>query len=122
MWRRSLRSSTDDSVAGDGAAILAADQTPGEQTLWVAALDEFVLPGAHEQSALLVLHALLIHGALSAEHLGLVLPLVGESNIVSVLVRAGFVERSGDLFSCSAAAYPAIRAGLASAGLPMGQV
>ena len=120
MWRRSLRSDEDEGPASDAKAVMSADkdEVPGEQTLWVAALDEYVLPGKNEQSALLVLQALLIHGPLSAAHLRLVLPLVGESNIVSVLVKAGFVARDGDRFTCRAAAYPAIRAGLASAGLP----
>jgi len=120
MWRRSLRSDEGDGPASDAKAVMSADEdeVPGEQTLWVAALDEYVLPGKNEQSALLVLQALLIHGPLTAAHLRLVLPLVGESNIVSVLVKAGFVARDGDRFTCRAAAYPAIRAGLASAGLP----
>ena len=120
IWRRSLRSDGDAAPAADAKAVLASDkdETPGEQTLWVAALDEYVLPGKNERAALLVLQALLIHGPLSAGHLRLVLPLVGESNIVSVLVKAGFVARAGDLFACRPAAYPAIRAGLASAGLP----
>ena len=120
MWRRSLRSGEADAPEADAKAVLStnADDTPGEQTLWVAALDEYVLPGRNEQSALLVLQALLIHGPLNAAHLRLVLPLVGDSNIVSVLVKAGFVARDGDLLSCRPAAYPAIRAGLASAGLP----
>ena len=120
MWRRSLRSGDEDKPAADAEAVLSSggEDVPSEQTLWVAALDEYVLPGKNEQSALLVLQALLIHGPLTAGHLRLVLPLVGESNIVSVLVKAGFVARDGDLFACQPAAYPAIRAGLASAGLP----
>ena len=87
----------------------------------MTALEEYVLPGRDEQSALLVLQALLIHGPLSAQHLRLVLPLVGESNIVSVLVKSGFLERKGELFTVRPAAYPTIRAGLKSAGLPMDQ-
>ena len=120
MWRRSLRSGDEQEPAEDAKAVLSSDEeeVPSEQTLWVAALDEYVLPGKNEQSALLVLQALLIHGALSASQLRLVLPLVGESNIVSVLIKAGFVARDGDLFTCRPAAYPAIRAGLSSAGLP----
>ena len=120
MWRQSLRSGSEQDPAEDAGAVLSGDEedVPSEQTLWVAALDEYVLPGKNEQSALLVLQALLIHGPLSAGQLRLVLPLVGESNIVSVLVKAGFVERDGELFTCRPAAYPAIRAGLASAGLP----
>lgn len=115
LWRRSLRAGDPESDAHDETAT-----SPGEQTLWIAALDEFVLPGADEQSALLVLHALLIHGPLTTEELRLVLPIVGESNIVPVLAKAGFVERQGAAYACRAAAYPTIRDGLAKAGLPMG--
>lgn len=120
LWRRSLRS-RDEGVAAD-AAKLATDRDPGEQTLWVAALDEYVLPQAQQQTALLLLQALLIHGPLTAEHLGLVLPIVGDSSIAPVLVRAGFLTRQADAFACCAAAYPAIREGLAAAGLPMGVI
>ena len=115
LWRRSLRSSKPESSGGDAAAAVSGTE-PSEQTLWVAALDEFVLPGIDEQTALLVLHALLIHGPLSAADLRLVLPTVGESNILPTLTKAGFLERRGDLFSCRPAAYPAIRNGLISAG------
>ena len=108
LWRRSLRSDKRESVSED-AATAVTDKEPGEQTLWVAALEEFMLPGADEQTALLVLHALLIHGPLTAIDLRLVLPTVGESSILPTLTKAGFLERSGDLFSCRPAAYPAIR-------------
>ena len=121
LWRRSLRSGDRDTAAQDAAAVVS-DDTPGEQTLWIAALDEYVLPGGNEQSALLVLHALLIHGPLTPQELHLVLPIVGESNIAPVLAKAGFLDRRGDRYACRAAAYPAIRNGLATAGLPMGRI
>ena len=120
LWRRSLHSG-DDTVLKDAAAV-ATDGKPGEQTLWIAALDEYVLPAADEQSALLVLHALLIHGPLTPEELRLVLPIVGESNIAPVLAKAGFLERRGTAYACRAAAYPTIRDGLAKAGLPLGEL
>ncbi len=121
MWRRSMRSDRGEAVGKDAKAVASADTQAdaGEQTLWIAALDEYVLPGPNEQMALLVLQALLIHGPLAPEHLRLVLPLVGESNTVPVLVKAGFLERQGDLLAARPAAYPAIRNGLASAGLPL---
>ena len=117
LWRRSLRSDSIESVVGDAAAAVS-EREPGEQTLWVAALEEYALPGADEQTALLVLHALLIHGPLAVAELRSVLPTVGESNILPTLTKAGFLERSGDRFSCRPAAYPAIRNGLTSAGFP----
>ena len=121
LWRRSLHSRDEDTVLNDAAAVVS-DGTPGEQTLWIAALDEYVLPGADEQSALFVLHALLIHGPMTPQELRLVLPIVGESNIAPVLAKAGFVERRGATYACRAAAYPVMREGLAKAGLPSGEI
>lgn len=121
LWRLSLHSGERESVAAEAVAV-ASDRDPGEQTLWVAALEEYVLPGAKGQDALLVLHALLIHGPLTTDELRLVLPVVGETNVVPVLVKAGFLERREDRFACRAEAYPAIREGLAAAGLPLGKL
>ncbi len=143
MWRRSMRSdkqqaidedeksgehrstpsssSTDDPDADrQEAAAPAPDAADGEQTLWIAALDEYVLPAAEQQTALLALHALLLHGPLTPAQLRLVLPIVGESNVLPVLVRAGFLQRDDDRFVCCAAAYPAIRSALSAAGFPVG--
>lgn len=122
LWRRSLRSDIEDKIDADAPASSEPAESSDEQTLWVTALDELVLPGTHPQSALLVMQALLIHGDLSAAQLRLVLPLVGESNIVPVLVKSGFIARNGDLFACRAAAYPVIRAGLKTAGLPLDRI
>jgi len=121
MWRRSLRSGDDDAPLDDVKAVLASSEEarPGAETLWVTALDEYVLPDRQEQSALLVLQALLIHGLHSAAQLRLVLPLVGDTNIMTVLVKSGFLERRDGQFFVRAAAYPTIRAGLSSAGLPV---
>lgn len=119
LWRRSLRSEQEPSLAEEtGEAVTGGDRA-GEQTLWVAALDEYVLPGVHEQTALLILHALLLHGGLTVHELRLVLPTVGESNIMPVLAASGFVERREGAFHVRPAAYPAVRAGLAEAGYPM---
>ena len=121
MWRRSLRSDEEHTPAADAAAMVSSDEDEqsSEQTLWVAALEEFVLPGANEQAILLVLQALLIHGSMTEAHLRLVLPIVGEFINLPVLVKAGFVARDGDRFACRPAAYPAIRSGLETAGLPL---
>lgn len=121
LWRRSLRSSDDEGVADDIKAAVTDGQA-SEQTLWVAALDEYLLPGTDDDAVLHVLQALLIHGPLTPEELRLVLPVVGESNVVPILVRAGFLKRQGDRFACRAAAYPAIRDGLEAAGFPLGRV
>jgi len=115
LWRRSLRRDRDGGGAETTAKVVVE---PGEETLWIAALDELVLPGEHPQSALLVFHALLIHGTLTIEELRRTVPAISQSNVVSALVMSGFLERDGDGVRCRAAAYPAIRQGLSKAGYP----
>lgn len=110
LWRQALRSQ-DDTQDVDGPA--------SHQTLWVAALNEMVLPGHHPQVALLVLHALLIHGPLSREQLEQVVPVDGRGMIVASLVHSGFVERDGAQIRMRTAAYPSVRSGLKSAGFPV---
>ncbi len=121
LWRRSLRTGDDETVADDARAVVT-DGDASEQTMWVAALDEYLLPGTGDDATLHVLHALLVHGALTAAELALVLPGVGGFDMIPVLVRSGFVERRGEYLVCRAAAYPAIRDGLEAAGFPMGRV
>lgn len=135
LWRRSLRSGTEDPNEIDSAEKFAEDKSQSkntakngkrslisEQTLWVAALDDFSLPNKNDDTALLVLHALLIHGSLTPQELRQVLPLVGESNVLSALANSGMIERQpgqdgeSDQVRCFAAAYPAIRSGLQTAG------
>ena len=115
LWRRSLRSDGEEgSEHGDDV-----ERDADEQTLWVAALDEFTLPSPGEEVPLLVLQALLLHGSLSVEELRSVLPIVGESPIVSALVSAGLVERNDGRIGCRPAAYPSVRRGLSAAGFSM---
>ena len=119
LWRRSLRSGSQDDEEIDDIEKIKNEQADiigNEQTLWVIALDEFSLPGSDNEVALLVLHALLLHGPLTLHELRLVLPLVGQSNVLSTLVSTGFVERMDDAYVCFPAAYPAIRSALATAG------
>ena len=113
LWRRSLRSedSNTPTVADD-----AIDQQIQEQTLWIAALEEFRLPGSSRQAALLVLQSLLIHGELSESDLAATLPVQGISALLPALRTAGFIDRDGDSYQCHPAAYPSIRSGLSAAG------
>ncbi len=111
LWRQALRSN-------DDADMPTANDHDHRQTLWVAALNELALPGNHPQVALLVLHALLIHGSLTAEELHLTTPVDGRTAIIASLLRSGFIERSGDDLRVRTAAYPSIRSGLVSAGFP----
>ena len=113
LWRRSLRSENGDAPADADQAI---NQQLDDQTLWIAALDEFRLPGSSRQAALLVLQSLLIHGELSESDLATTLPAQGLSALLPALRTAGFIERDGDSYQCHPAAYPSIRSGLSAAG------
>jgi len=115
LWRRTLRLGPDEESGVES-------RFPGEQTLWIAALDDFELPKKELETAFLILHALLIHDALNEEQLHLVIPTVSEANILPSLVNAGFVLREDSLYRCSPAAYPAIRARLNDAGFPMDEL
>ncbi len=115
MWRASLR--TDEEEKRENGDKKKAGG-PGERTLWVMDAPELSLPADHQQNALLVLHALLIHDRLTAEELSQVLPVVGETFIVAALDAAGFVEQTGPEIRCRALAYPAIRRELFAAGFP----
>lgn len=113
MWRRMLHT---DREQDDDATSLRE-----QETLWVAGLDELVLPGCHPREALLVLHAILIHDTLALSDLQRVLPVVEGSLVPAALVSAGFLEREGDVLRVRAEAYPAVRAGLVTGGLPVGK-
>lgn len=124
LWRRSLRSG----IPEEEVAALAEESavaTPvvtDQETLWVAALEEFSLPGKDSQTTLLVLQALLIHGSLSLTELNLVLPLSDQNAAVAALTKAGFVEKIDHQLRLIAAAYPAIRSGLKTAGFPLDEL
>ncbi|GAA3967967.1 hypothetical protein [Allohahella marinimesophila] len=125
LWRRSLRTgSRSDTLNGENEQahdpeekhlLAAADD---DRTLWVAALEEYTLPGREHDMVLQILHALLIHGGASAEELSAVLPRQVESALLVALRKAGIIYRSGSTYRCQPAAYPAIRSGLAVAGFP----
>ncbi len=115
LWRRSIRLGPEKT----------ADVKPmfaDEETLWIAALEEFEMPKQDVESALLVLQALLIHDSLTAKQIELVTPNIGGVNVLASLVAAGFVLRESERYRCSPAAYPAIRTRLNDAGFPMDQL
>ncbi len=113
LWRRSLRAENGDLQADRDKAI---DQQLSEQTLWIAALEEFRLPGSSRQSALLVLQSLLIHGELSESELAMTMPMQGVAAMLPALRAAGFIDRLDDVYQCHTAAYPSIRGALSAAG------
>ncbi len=119
LWRRSIRTKqTGNSKVAQSKSRSKADLQNEQKTLWVAALQDYILPNRHEQDARLILQALLIHGSLSHEELSLVLPLMSSHHVLAGLVGAGFVEDTTAGLRCAAAAYPSIHAGLLAAGFP----
>ena len=128
LWRQSMRSSGDAEEVSEKAQKTTADD---ERTLWLAPLEEMALPLDHEEDALLILQALLIHDALTPDELASVLPASGGPDIVAALVRGGFVDRGGDhegdrqghpdgsRLRVRPAAYPAVREALKADGFPV---
>ncbi len=112
LWRESLR-------LGPSEQDEAVEKFPDEKTLWIAKNEDLVLPCGHKSAALLALHALLLHGSLSAEHFNAVLPSLDDPNLLVALVSRGFVDFDGDLYRCSPLAYPATRRALSDAGYPI---
>lgn len=121
LWRQGLRAASD----ADHLPDRVQKATKGDaHTLWVTDLPEFTLPDNHEQTALLVLQALLIHGALTEAELHGVLPVMEEPGIIAALQTAGFIEsadRDGRLH-VRPAAYPAVRTALRADGYPAGAI
>ena len=120
QWRQSLRSraqNADEAVPGESPKPMAE-----QQTLWIAELEEFTLPSRHEPDELIILQALLIHGALSLEELESVVPVSRVEGISHALLGAGLVERRDGQFRCRPAAYPSVRAGLSAAGFPIDEL
>ena len=116
LWRASI---SDLHPNGDDESV---PDIHDDDTFWIAPAPEHVVPDANRQSALLTIHALLVHGGLSPHLLSRVLPLPDTDSVVPALVDAGLVERSGEgdrtRLSVVPRAYPAVRAALGDAGLP----
>ncbi|KIN73469.1 hypothetical protein [Sulfitobacter guttiformis] len=117
LWRHSLRETREADTTETEAGAKVEDDD--DDMIWIAELEDFVMPTAQRQNALLIFHSLLIHGALSVEHLSLTVPFGSQINLVETLMRAGFVKLENGLLSCLPAAYPTIRRELANAGYSM---
>ena len=111
LWRRSLR-------LGPNQKNLDQQKFPDERTLWVSEVEVFSLPSLHVDVSLLTLHALLIHGSLSADELDTVTPNVDASNVLPLLMEADLIDETKGRFWCVPAAYPLIRSQLIDAGFP----
>ncbi len=126
LWRGSLRQG-DLNDLGEGAGSTLRD-LKDETTLWTSALEQHTLPKTGEQATLMTLHALLIHGGLHAHEIEAVVPFGGHHNTIPLLRRAGLITRHSDngtgpdgegRWIVVPSAYPAIRSGLQTAGMPM---
>ncbi|MGE0312540.1 MAG: hypothetical protein AB7P21_13075 [Lautropia sp.] len=121
-WRESLRSRVDaDTPAGEHAPPdrgEPGDRRPDERVFWIADVEAFTLPQGREPDALLVLHALLLHGGLGIDALRAVLPTTQALAVVPALLSAGFIAHGARGLHCRALAYPAIRRALVAAGYP----
>ncbi len=117
LWRRSLRSGLDEEGEDVGDK---EGRIKGEDTLWIAQVEDASLPDTIDRTPLLILHALLVHGPLDHEELEAVLPVVGRLAALPAMVEAGFLRLEDGRYSCLASGYPVIRTALSSAGMPMG--
>ncbi len=124
MWRKALRSE-DGEMADDDAEPFEAERGDREErktTLWISEIESSSLPSQHTQTALLVLHSLLIHNRLTLAELKCTLPAAGDANMLPALISRGFIHRDGPYFLCTPSAYPDIRSALSAAGFPMSSI
>jgi hypothetical protein len=115
LWRSAIRAGSTESPSDHESHAF-----PEEKTLWISELQELSLPTGHREPALLILHALLLHGSMTLHQLRLVLPSVDISNVIAALSSSGFVSRRSGLYRCAPSAYPDIRSSLKTAGFPTG--
>lgn len=93
-----------------------------ERIFWITGVPDPDLPHHQDDNALLVLHALLIHGALDRVDLLSVLPDATAAEVLPALLRNDFIERQGDRLAVKPSAYPAARRALLTAGFPVGDI
>jgi len=120
VWRQSLRTVRDADAAEDEAAD-PPENNKGDavETLWLVHYQMPKLAKEHREPALLVLHALLLHGELTRDELSCVLPVMRVSAQVQSLKKAGFLDDYDGVLSCASIAYPAVRQYLSDSGFPM---
>ena len=106
----------------ESSANAKSDVYGDERTFWVTGVPDPTLPRHHDDNALLVLHALLMHGALDNDELLGVLPDATAAEMLPALLRAGFIERVDGRLAVLPAAYPAVRRVLLADGFPMGDL
>ncbi len=119
LWRASLKVSVGEDPLSDRAAGATADDA---RTVWVVDADDIEMPPSNEDRSLLVLQALLIHGALTPAEIEAVLPTTGEPDMLAALVSSGHLRREpgSGRHRIRPTSYPAVRKALQAAGFPTG--
>ena len=109
---------------GDAKAVTAPEKgiPADERTFWITNVPDPDLPHHQDDNALLVLHALLIHGALDTAELLSVLPDATAAEVLPALLRSGFLEKQGSQLAVMPSAYPAVRRALLADGFPIGEL
>ncbi len=119
LWRAGLKVSAGEKPLSDRATRATAGDA---RTVWVVDVDNIELPPSNEDRSLLVLQALLIHGALMPAEIDAVLPTTGEPDMLAALVSSGHLRRERDSgrHRVRPTAYPTVRRSLQAAGFPTG--
>lgn len=122
LWQDSLHLAT----AVEGDAVEAAEvetdaskEVDDRDIIWVTDILPPSVPSRTDQNALLVLHALLIHGGLTQDQIVQTVPLVTYTHVLASLLRSGLVDRTDGVYRCRPAAYPVVRDGLNNSGYPV---
>jgi hypothetical protein len=108
-WRERLRAEPEAEVSESDSA---ADQAPGEESVWVTvSLPEPVLPTAIDEDAVLMLHALLLHGGLPEALLPELLPYPATRCMAVLLClrNAGIIDRHQERWKIAKLAYTTVR-------------
>lgn len=119
LWRAGLKVNVGPMPLSDRATQATANDA---RTVWVVNADDITLPTSNEDRSLLVLQALLIHGALTPAELDAVLPATGEPDMLAALLASGHLQRDavGGRYRVDPAAYPGVRRALLAADFPIG--
>ena len=143
LWRDGLRAARESDQVPQKVKETVQDDA---HTLWVSDLPEFSLPMEYERASLMVVHALLLHGALTRSQLQGVLSAQEQPGVLAALLSAGYLEwadaatgRNDDPTAANSSdderlltgherelrvrpsAYPALHTALRTAGFPTGE-
>lgn len=117
LWRNSIRS-VDGELLKKKRTELGNNEL-SQHTTWLAPLVELTFPTGSTKDQLLVLHALLLHGSLTASELAYVLDGPEYWNLVPSLINAKIIKKEHENVHCHPMAYGVIRDALSTAGYSM---